>query len=158
MDANSNSVGRFGELEEILEFAIQKEQEAIDFYNSIAGRMKTQSLAAELLKIAAMEVQHRERLRKMDIDIATTSAAPRVADLKIGDYLVPQEPGPAMTWKDILSIAVHRELAAMNLYTDLARVVADPPARQLFENLAAEESTHKLFFERIWDEEILTEN
>lgn len=30
--------------------------------------------------------------------------------------------------------------------------------RALFEKLAGEESNHKLFFERIWDDEVLIEN
>ena len=46
----------------------------------------------------------------------------------------------------------------MQLYTDLAKLTADPQAKQLFENLATEEGKHKLFFEKIWDEDILTDN
>jgi rubrerythrin len=46
----------------------------------------------------------------------------------------------------------------MNLYTDLAKLVTDRMAKHLFENLAAEESSHKLFFEKIWDEEVLKDN
>jgi rubrerythrin len=46
----------------------------------------------------------------------------------------------------------------MHLYTDLAKLITDSPSRQLFENLAAEEGAHKLFFEKLWDEEVLTDN
>ena len=159
MALNRDSIGQFGELQSVVDFAIQKEQEAVDFYNDLAGRIKNRSLTEELLKIAAMEVQHGERLKKLDL-AAATSSAPRkkVADLKIGDYLVEQEPSPNMTWQDILNIAMHREMASMKLYTDLAGLIADQRASQLFGNLAAEEMAHKLFFERTWDEEILTEN
>jgi rubrerythrin len=156
---NSNSIGQSGDLQAIVNFAIQKEQEAVDFYHDLAARIKNRSLTAELLKIADMEVQHRERLKKLDLVAAIGGATARkVTDLKIADYLVAQEPSPSMTWQDILNIAMHREMASMRLYTDLATIVSDQGAKQLFENLAVEETAHKLFFEKTWDEEILTEN
>ncbi len=155
---NGSASEQFGQLQEIIDFAIAKEQEAIDFYNDLANRTRPLSLAEELRKLAAMEAQHKLRLQTLDMTVASTLPAQKVTNLKIADYLVAQEPGPGMTWKDILTIAMHRELASMNLYTDLARIVEDAGARQLFENLAAEEATHKLFFERTWDEEILIEN
>ncbi len=159
MAVNSNSIGQSGDLQSIVEFAIQKEQEAVDFYHELAGRIKNRNLTSELLKIADMEVQHRERLKKLDLVAAAGGpTTKRVPDLKIADYLVAQEPSPQMTWQDILNIAMHREMASMKLYTDLASIVTDQKARQLFENLAAEEAAHKLFFEKHWDEEILTEN
>jgi len=63
-----------------------------------------------------------------------------------------------MSWPDILNIAMHREQASINLYSDLEKLVTDPLSKQLFQNLAAEERGHKLFFEKVYDDEVLTEN
>jgi rubrerythrin len=79
-------------------------------------------------------------------------------DLKIADYLVEKQPDESMGWQDVVHIAMQRELASMNLYKNLASKVTDPCAKSLLENLAADEAEHKLFFERIWDEDILAEN
>jgi rubrerythrin len=150
--------GRFDHLQQILDYAIGKEQEAAEFYTDLAAKVVTGSLAAELRKIAAMEMHHKERLQHLDLAGATTQTAPVALDLQIADYLVEQKPGPEMAWQEILNIAMHQELAAMKLYADLANRTDDPAGKLLFLNLAAEESNHKLYFERIWDEEVLLEN
>ncbi len=158
MDDRSIPAGQFEQLQGYVQFAIQKEQEAIDFYSEIAGRVKAKGLAAELREIAAMEVKHRERLKGIDLGTLTTVSVKRAPDMKIADNMVAMEPSPNMSWQDVLNIAMHRELDSIRLYSDLANWVDNPAARQLFENLAAEETKHKLFFERTWDEEILLEN
>ena len=146
------------QLQEIVRFAISKEQEAVDFYTHLAGIARWEAIANELRSMAAMELGHKQRLINMDVQVAASTINPRVTDLKIADYLVATEPSDDMTWQDILNIAMRRELVAMNLYNDLAAMVMDDRARQMFENLSAEESKHKLYFESIWDKEILIEN
>lgn len=158
MASNGNPASGFNQLQKIVNFAIEKEQESADFYTNLAGKVKTRSIAEELKKLADMEIQHRERLRKMDPAAASSAPARSVADLKIADYVVRAEPTPEMSWQEILTIAMHREMATMKLYQDLAALVPEGPTRQMFTHLAAEESGHKLYFERIWDDEILIEN
>ena len=149
---------KLDELKNIVDFAIEKEQEAVDFYNVLSGRVKVKSIAEELRKIVVIEEGHRERLRKMDIAGYSKNVVQPAINLKIADYLVDKKPDPEMTWQDLIQIAMRRELSSLQLYTDLAKLSADPQAKQLFENLATEEGKHKLFFEKIWDEDILTDN
>ena len=144
-------------LQDIVDYAIEKEQEAVNFYNDLAGDAKKKALAEELHKMALMEQGHKERLEKMDAEEAAKKMARPVQDLKIADYLIDIEPGPNMNWQDIIQLAMKRELAAKNLYTDLAKLVSEPAAKQMFENLAADENAHKLYFEKIWDDEIMKE-
>ena len=153
----SNSA-QLNQLQEIVQFAISKEQEAIDFYTHLASIAKWESIANELRSIAAMEVGHKQSLQSMNVQVAASTINPKATNLKIADYLVTAEPSDDMTWQDILNIAMSRELASMNLYNDLAAMVMDARAKQMFENLSAEESKHKLYFEDIWDKEILIEN
>ena len=145
----------FVELQDVINFAIDKEQEAMDFYGDLAGKVKHKAIAEEFQKMVEIEQNHRDRLKAMDVGEAAKTAVAPAQNLKIADYLVDLEPSPNMSWQDVVHVAMKRELAAMNLYTDLAKMVADPNAKQLFENLAADESAHKLYFEKIWDDEIM---
>jgi rubrerythrin len=150
---------KFNELKEIIDFAIEKEQEAADFYNYLKGKITQKSIAREVGKMAVVEEGHRDRLKNLDISDYTETKVTSVQDLKIADYLVDKEPTTSdMTWQDLIQIAMRRELASMRLYEDLAKLTPDPKSKQLFGNLADEEREHKLFFEKIWDEEILTDN
>ncbi len=105
-----------------------------------------------------MEEGHKERLKRMDVSVAGEGLPSEGTDLHIAEYVVETKPSPDMSWPDIVNIAMHRELASINLYTDLGKLVTDPLSQQLFQNLAAEERDHKLFFEKIWDDEVLTSN
>ena len=146
------------ELAAFMKFAIDKEQEAADFYADLAGRVKSEAVARELMRFAAMETGHKRMLEKVDLD-AFVAARPGVKrDLKIADYTVNALPHADMTWPDIVNIAMHRELAAMRLYSDLASLVDDPAVKALFERLAAEEQKHKLYFETVWDQDVMKEN
>ncbi len=158
MGSGDGGSKRVQEIQNVIDFAIEKEKEAVGFYNDLAARVKLKALAQELRRIAAMEQAHWERLEKMDVAAAVREAPKQPMDLRIADYLVKKEPTPDMSWQDILGIAMHRELASINLYTDLEKLVTDPDVKQLFRNLAAEESGHKLFFEKIYDDEVLTSN
>ena len=146
------------ELQTIIDFAIEKEKEAANFYSELAGRVKAKALVEELHKIVAMEENHKERLEKMDVATAAKSVPRRVMDLHIAEYVVDSKPSPGMSWPDILNIAMHREQASINLYSDLEKLVTDPLSKQLFQNLAAEERGHKLFFEKVWDDEVFASN
>jgi len=158
MIPNDGGNMKLQELQNIIDFAIEKEKEAAGFYNDLADRVKMKALAEEFRKIAAMEEGHRERLKKMDVTEAAQSFTKQVMDLHIAEYVVEKQPTSDMSWQDILSIAMHRELASINLYTDLEKLVTEPLSKQLFQNLAAEERGHKLFFEKIWDDEVLMSN
>ncbi|MBN2467393.1 MAG: ferritin family protein [Deltaproteobacteria bacterium] len=148
----------FVELQDIIDFAIGKEQEAIEFYQGYAEKVKQKAIAEELRKMALMEEGHRKRLEKMDVVEASEHVAKPIETLKIADYVVEKEPSEAMNWQDVVQIAMKRELASVNLYRDLAKLVNEPTSIQLFENLAADEASHQLFWEKIWDDEILKDN
>ena len=137
------------ELKDILNFAIEKEQEAVDFYNDLAERSKVQGIKDELFMFAKMEEGHRDKLKSLNIDGIVGKEIAPVTNLKISDYMVDLVPSENMTWQDILNIAMKRELAAMNMYTDLAAKSTSDALKQMFLSLAQEESKHKLYFETI---------
>lgn len=144
----------FVSLQEIVDYAIEKEQEAMDFYQDLASKVKHEAVAVELKNMALMEQGHRDRLKRMDVSAGVQGGAAPKENLKIAEYLVDVQPGASMSYREVVQLAMKRELAAMRLYTDLGKIVASGTARQLFEQLAAEESAHKLYFEKIWDDEV----
>ncbi|NIQ39871.1 MAG: hypothetical protein GTN81_14975 [Proteobacteria bacterium] len=158
MASDNGGPRRLQEIQNIVDFAIEKEKEAASFYTDLAKKVKLKALAKELRKIAAMEEAHRERLEHLDVARAVEAVPKRVADLHIAEYVVENKPSPGMSWQDIINIAMHRELAAIDLYSDLEKLVSDPVAKRLFQRLAEEERGHKLFFEKIWDDEVLMSN
>ena len=147
-------------LQDIINYAIGKEQDAIDFYTEVAEKVKVKTVAEELLKIKAMEEGHKKKLENIDLEkfVASTRKDRDIMDLKIADYVQKDTVTPDMTWQDVLNIAMHREFDAMKLYQNLAQSTSDPAVSELFEQLALDEKEHKLFFEKKWDDDILTEN
>lgn len=145
-------------LQDILQFAIEKEQESVDFYANLAKKTENLSLREEIDKIRQMEETHRDRLQTIQPESLLSLSSGKIKDMKIADYTVKTQPKDEMTWQDLINIAMHRELAAMQLYDTLVRNISDPVISKIFAVLAAEESGHKSFFEKLWDEEVLKEN
>ena len=81
-----------------------------------------------------------------------------VLDLKISDYLVEVEVNDNISYQDALIIAMKRERAAYELYSDMAAKVPDSHLKEVLEGLAKEEAKHKLFFEAEYDERVLMDN
>lgn len=82
---------------------------------------------------------------------------PEIEDLHISEYIVHDEPSGELSYQDILIIAMKREEASHRLYSDLTAKTTDTGVRKFFLKLASEEAKHKLLFEKIYDDEILTE-
>jgi len=148
----------FGSVDAVLDFAIEREQEAVDFYTDLAGQTEIASLKKTLQAFAGVERGHKEKLQQAKLDPAVVDGDRLVVDLKIGDYLVAAEPGPIMSFQDALVLAMQREKAAMDLYAGLAGIVGDAGLRDLFEKLAAEEAHHKFSFEAAYENHFLSEN
>ena len=149
---------QFASTSEILQFAIQNEQEAVDFYNSLAIRTSNQSMKKTFTSFAAEEMGHKKRLLGIVETGLFNLSAKTVLDLKIADYMVDIIPGPEMPYADALIVAMKKEKAAFRLYSDLAEQTEDSGLKKLFNELALEESRHKLRFELEYDEVFLKEN
>jgi rubrerythrin len=152
------TVSQRNSTEEILDFAIENEQKAADFYTDLAGRMESASIRSVFEDFAREEQGHKAKLLRVKETGKMGPATQEIRDLKIGDYLVEDEPGPDMDYQQALILAMKKEKAAFKLYTDLAAAAPDEDLRGLLLALAQEEAKHKLRFEVEYDEQILTEN
>ena len=147
-----------GNLEEILDFAIAGEQEAHDFYMDLAKKVERPGMEGLFTQFAREELGHKAKLENIKKGARSFAPAKKVVDLKIGDYLVDVDPTATLTYQNALILAMKRERAAFQLYSDLAAHSEDAEVKQIFESLAQEEAKHKLRFEIEYDDMILTEN
>ncbi len=148
----------FGSTDEILDFAIEREEEAAAFYRSLTDKAKWPWMTDTFEEFAREEDRHKAKLIGIKKGNLLINAAEKVTDLKIGDYLADPEPSGELDYQNVLILAMKREKKAFKLYSDLAAMIEDANLREVFLSLAQEEAKHKLRFELEYDEHILTEN
>lgn len=143
---------------EILDFAIAREQEAHDFYMDLAKRVEEPGVKEILTQFAGEEMGHKKKLERVKEGKTLVPAAKKVMDLKISEYVVDVDPDSDIDYQKALILAMKREKASFRLYTDLAKSTDDQGVKDTFSALAQEEAKHKLRFEITYDEVILSEN
>ncbi|NOZ47595.1 MAG: ferritin family protein [Chlorobi bacterium] len=148
----------FTSADDILDFAIDAEQQAVNFYTRLAKNAKTEDMREVFQQFAKEEIRHKTRLTSIKETRLFTLSKEKVADLKIGDYLVTVQVTDDMSYQDALIVAMKREKAAYKLYNNLAAKSPTDDLRKVFLSLAQEEAKHKLRFEVEYDEHILSEN
>lgn len=148
----------FETIDDILDFAIQSEQNAVDFYSKLAQDSRNEEMKQVFVQFAKEEMGHKAGLLKIKTDGTFAVKDEIVLDLKMSDYLVDVEPTPDMSYEQALIIAMKREKNAFKLYTHLSAKAPTAELKKIFQSLAVEESKHKLRFELEYDEFILREN
>ncbi len=148
----------FDSIDDILDFAMRSEQEAIDFYTQLAAKMTNKQMQEVFLEFAKEEVGHKARLQKIKDENLFDMEVELVNDLKISDYVVGGKPAGEMEYADALVLAMKREKAAFKLYMALSERTQIPEMKKTFLALAVEESKHKLRFELEYDEYVMREN
>ena len=144
--------------DEIVQFAIDGEQEAVDAYTRASEIVTRANVKSMLLGMARQEQMHKEKLESIDRERVADTAIVNVPDLRIADFMDDVTITADMDYQDILAVAMKREEKAHNLYTTLASNTEDAELRKVFELLAQEEAGHKLALEKEYDEHVLTEN
>lgn len=148
----------FKDIDDILDFAINEEQKAIDFYNILADKSSNEDVKAVFIDFVKEEMNHKARLEKIKAEKQFTIEDKVITDLKIADYLVSVKVTPDMKYEDALVVAMKKEKAAFKLYMTLAEKAPNVEMKSIFISLAQEESKHKLKFEIEYDEFIMREN
>ena len=148
----------FKHVDEILIFAIEQEQRAVDFYTDLAKEAHNEEMKKVFIEFAGEEIKHKQRLTRIREEGVFTIPKQHVVDLKIADYLVEVKASGKLSYEDALVLAMKREKAAFKLYTTLAERSPNDELKEIFRALAMEESRHKLRFELEYDEFVLREN
>ena len=140
---------------EIIQFAIDKEIEAFNFYTGASQNAKYSGGKELFLSLAKEEEGHRKLLENLNMEKVSQKRIEKVPDLHISDYMVEVEMKPSLSYADTLRIAMKREEKSLKLYNDMKDSNTDEDLKKLFTLLANEEDKHKLKLEKIYDEEIL---
>ena len=145
-------------VDEILDFAIGREQAAHDFYNDLAGKVESTGMNKIFIQFAQEELGHKKKLEGIKEGKRLVPSEKKILNLKIADYVVDVDPAEELDYQKALIIAMKREKSSYKLYTDLSDSIDDADLKQTFLALAQEEAKHKLRFEVEYDDVILAEN
>ncbi len=151
-------MNEFKTIDQILDFAINAEQEAVEFYTGLSGRANNPEMKEVFEEFAREEMRHKARLLNIKETGIMEGSTEKVMDLKMADYVVSVPVSPDMSYADALVVAMKKEKAAFKLYMTLSQRAANSELKELFLSLAVEESKHKLRFELEYDEYVLREN
>ena len=140
----------FHSIQDILNFAIEREVEANSFYEQLSQDLEKPDIRNKVSCFALDEFQHKVRLEAIR-DGDTLLCQEEVGSLDIADYVDDIEPTPDMAYADILALAMNREKASFRLYSNLAAIAKHEKTRDIFLLLAQEEAKHKLSLEVEYD-------
>ncbi len=133
---------------EILNAAIEGEIEAHQFYQELSTRISQPHLKEMFNTFAQEELKHRRILEKFRDDDKARLAFGRVPDLKVAETVDTPKLSIDMKPADAIALAMKKEQAAMEHYTNLAMACEDGSQQEIFQQLAAMERQHKYKMEQ----------
>ena len=92
--------------DEILDFAIKNEEGAAKFYTELAGKMDKPAMKDVFLGFAKEEEGHKAKLVGVKEGKKLEPTKTKILDLKIGDYLVDEEPKGDLDYQVALILAM----------------------------------------------------
>ena len=149
----------FMSVDEILDYAIEREEDAARFYTDLAAKMEKPALQQVFRDFAKEEYIHKARLQEIKKYKTLEPSKEKILNLKIAEYVEEvKESDSDFNYQKALVLAMNREKRAYILYSNLANATDDEVVKNVFLALAQEEAKHKLFFEVEYDDVYLAEN
>ncbi len=99
---------QFKNADEILVFAIEQEQKAVDFYTELAKVAVSEEMKKVFVEFAGEEIRHKQRLTIIREEGVFTMPKQQVTDLKIADYIVEVKPSGKLSYEEAL-VSGHEE-------------------------------------------------
>ena len=140
----------------VINFAIEKEEKAMDFYQKCAERAKNQGIKKFFQEMVEEEKRHRDLLKGLNPSALGDIKLDKVENLRISDYLIDVQFRDNLTYQEALTLAMKKEEKAHAFYSGWKNKCMHEKTARIFEMLANEELEHKRKIEIIYDEEILT--
>jgi rubrerythrin len=141
----------FQTVDEILDFAISREEEASQFYRTLAERSDAVEMREMFEEFAREEVIHREKLLLVKEQKLLLPARDELLDLRISRYDVKIAPEQEHDYQQALLLAIRKEKAARRLYEDLVERTQETNVHAVLVALAQEEAKHQHYFEKQYD-------
>lgn len=144
----------FETINDIVEFAIEREIEAAEFYQTAAENEDVKGTAEVLIEYAEEERKHEKMLKnlKNNQNKIAEYKFKKIQDIKRSDYLIDLKYQKGLTYVEIMRLAMKREEKALALYQKLAQASENPEQVNVFTILAQEEAKHKNYFETLYDD------
>ncbi len=143
-------------MDDVINFAIDREIKAMEFYQQCADRAKNPGIKKFFEEMVEEEQRHRDLLKDLNpVDLGEIKL-PEVENLKISDYLIDVKFHEGLTYQEALTLAMKKEEKAHAFYAAWQTKCMHEKTAKVFELLAKEELKHKRKIETIYDEEILT--
>ena len=147
----------FKTLQDVITFAISKEEAAYQLYSTTAQRVQSPAARKMLEEMASQELGHKRMMEAMTKEKLASYDFARVPDLKIGNYLQDVDVTEDMSFRDVLVFAMKSEEAAYQLYTAAENLSDDPEIKGVLRLMATEEKKHKYYLETMYDDKVLAE-
>lgn len=148
---------KFVTLDEIVTFAIEREDTAYKLYKR-AAELSTSIASKKMFEeLAQEEATHKDVFARIDEDKAENHKLCTLPEASIAKYLVEVPFRENMTYSEILANALKTEENAYQLYKAAAGMTDDPKLQKVLMNFADVELGHRRRLEAIYDERVLTE-
>ncbi len=147
----------FSTIDDILEFALEKEDASYRFYKSASKASVNPSAKKFFEEMAEEEAAHKRFIQQLDRNKIARYKFRQVPDLKISEYLVDIQFREDMSYQEILVYSMKSEEKAYRLYAEAETMTDDPELKKLFLMLANEEKKHKFRLESLYDDNVLTD-
>ena len=140
---------------EVIDFAIKREEDAIQGYGSMIEVAKTPGISKLLQELQEEERKHKQLLQELTEGKVESYVPTKVIDLKISDYLEEDTLDAEMDFQQLLIFAAKKEQNAVKLYSKLAEEAESEELKKLFEFLVEQEKSHKLKLETEYEKHVL---
>ena len=132
-------------LSDLINTAIQREEEAFQFYMDLSEKIEDSSVKDTLSWIANEEKKHKQFLIDYR-DGRYAAGMPPTRDAKyykIAEHQNEPEIQKEMKNEDVFLVAAHRELRSHKFYSELADMHTDGEPKEMLRGMASEELKHK---------------
>jgi rubrerythrin len=147
----------FVTLEEVIAFAVEREETAYRLYSRAAEISGSPSAKKMFLELAQEEATHKDVFARIDADKLDDLKVCKLPEATIGQYLKDVPFRPDMNYQEILTFALKAEESAYQLYKAAAGATENQKLQKTLLAFAEVELAHRRKIEALYDEHVLTE-
>ncbi len=134
----------------IIDFAIENEVEAYEFYRDAALKVKDNYLKEVFEDLSKEELEHKRFLKEFLSSDVDNIKLDEFKDYKVAETIDKPKLSVEMEFAEAIGLAMKNEEEAMKMYSDLSGAFLDQSQKDLFLGLMKMEQMHKAKLEEIY--------
>lgn len=138
------------EFKSIIEFAVNNEVEAYEFYRDAAIKVKDHHLKKTFEELAEEELNHKKFLEDFLKSGAKEIRIDETSDYKLAETIDKPKLTVEIQFTDAIALAIKNEEEAMDMYKNLSEISLDDEQKKLFIGLMKMEQMHKTRLEDVY--------